>query len=101
MDVITIISVIVSTLGVGEIISGYINRRLIKAEKEREEAEKARTQETVLLLTGIKAAGALSYATALAMKRGHANGEVEKGVEKYEEFNRELENFLIKRSAHI
>ena len=99
MDVITIISCIASTIGVGGIIGGAISRRLTRSEKAAEEKEKARTKETVLLLTGIKAAGALSYATAVALKRGHANGEVEKGVKAYEEWEQELDTFLIEQSA--
>lgn len=99
MDAVTIISCITSALGVGAIISGTISRRITKAEEDAAEKEKARTKEIVLLLTGIKAAGALSYATAVALKRGHANGEVEKGVEAYEEWEQELDKFLIKQSA--
>lgn len=98
-DALTIISCIASTIGVGGIIGGVISRRLTRAEAAAEEKEKARTHETVLLLTGIKAAGALSYATAVALKRGHANGEVEKGVEAYEEWEQELDKFLIEQST--
>lgn len=101
MDLITIISVAVSTLGVGAIISGTINRKLEKEEKKAEEKEKVRTKEMVLLLTGIKAAGALSYATAKALQKGQPNGEVEKEIENFENFNKDLEAFLIKESAKI
>lgn len=96
---ITIISVILSALGVGAIVSGAINRRLTKVEAAAEEKRNAQTREIVLLLQGVKAAGALSYATAVAMKRGSANGEVEKGVAQYEEYTAELDRFLIERSA--
>ena len=99
MDAFTIISVISSTLGVGAIISGVISSKLTKAESEAEKREQARTEEMILLLTGVKSAGALSYATAVAMKRGHANGEVEKGVEDYEAWKKDLDSFLIRQSA--
>lgn len=99
MNAVAILSAITSALGVGAIISSMINRRLTRAEEEQAEKEKARTKEIVLLLTGIKAAGALSYATAVALKRGYANGEVEKGVEAYEEWKQELDTFLIEQSA--
>ena len=99
MDAVTILSTLTSALGVGAVISGVISRRLTRAEEEAAEKEKARAKEIVLLLTGIKAAGALSYATAVALKRGHANGEVEKGVEAYEEWEQELDKFLIEQSA--
>lgn len=99
MDIQAIASVALSALGVGAIVSGAVNRRLTKAEKAAEEKAEAQTKETVLLLQGVKAAGALSYATAVAMKRGHANGEVEKGVEQYEHYTAELDRFLIEQSA--
>lgn len=99
MDIQSIVSVAISALGVGAIVSGAINRRLSKSEKAAEEKQKAQTKETMLLLQGVKAAGALSYATAVAMKRGHANGEVEKGVEQYEQYTAELDKFLIEQSA--
>ena len=99
MDAMAIISAVTSALGVGAIISGMISRKLTRAEEEAAEKEMARSKEIVLLLTGIKAAGALSYATAVALKRGYANGEVEKGVEAYEEWEQELDKFLIEQSA--
>lgn len=99
MDIITIISCITSALGVGAFISGTINRRLAKQEAEAQEKEKARQEETVLLLKGIKATGALSYATAVALKRGHANGEVEAGVEEYKTWEKDIDDFLIKQST--
>lgn len=96
---ITIISAILSALGVGAIVSGAINRRLAKAEKTADEKQAAQTREIILLLQGVKAAGALGYATAVAMKRGSANGEVEKGVDQYEQYTAELDRFLIEQSA--
>ena len=99
MDMQAFAQIALSALGVGAIVSGAINRRLSKVEKAAEDKREAQTKEVVLLLQGVKAAGALSYATAVAMKRGHANGEVEKGVEQYEEYTAELDRFLIERSA--
>ena len=99
MDIIPIISCISSAIGVGAIISGVISRKLTKAEREAEEKEEARTKEMILLLTGVKAAGALSYASAVALKRGHANGEVEKGTEVYEKWEKDLDNFLVEQAA--
>lgn len=99
MDMQAFAQIAISAVGVGAIVSGAINRRLARVEQAAEDKRAAQTQEVVLLLQGVKAAGALSYATALAMKRGHANGEVEKGVEQYEEYTAELDRFLFERSA--
>lgn len=95
MDALTIISCIASTVGVGGIIGGIVSRRLARSEQAQEEAEKARARENVLILSGLKATGALSYATAIALKRGYANGEVEKGVEAYESWQQDLDTFLM------
>lgn len=99
MDIVPIISCISSAIGVGAIISGVISRKLTKAEREADEKEEARTKEMILLLTGVKAAGALSYASAVALKRGHANGEVEKGAEVYEKWEKDLDKFLVEQAA--
>lgn len=99
MDFVTVLSAALSALGVGAIVSGAINRKLAKAEQAAEEKQEAQSRETMLLLQGVKAAGALSYATAVAMKRGYTNGEVEKGVEQYEQYTAELDRFLIEQSA--
>lgn len=99
MDIQAVISVGISALGVGAVVSGAINRKLMKAEAAAEKKREAQQRETMLLLQGVKAAGALSYATAVAIKRGHANGEVEKGVQQYEDYTAELDKFLIEQSA--
>lgn len=99
MDAVAIVSCIASALGVGAIVSGFLNRKLAKAAQRAEEDEKTRQHETVLILKGVKASGALSYATAMAIKRGHANGEVEKGVEAYEEWEKDIDSFLVEEAA--
>lgn len=99
MEVVTILSCIFSTLGVGAFVSGVLNRKLNKAAEKAEEDKKARQRETVLILQGVKASGSLSYATAAALKRGHANGEVEKGIEEYEAWEKDLDGFLVEEAA--
>lgn len=99
VDASTVISILISALGVGGVISGIIGRKLTRAEEKNNEREKERQQETELILKGIKAAGELSLATAIALKRGHANGEVEKGIESFESFNKDMENFLISAAS--
>lgn len=93
----TIASVLISALGIGGIVSGFVNRKLTKAEKRAEERQEAQNRMSILLLQGIKATGALGYATAVAMKRGSANGEVEKSVEQYETYSKELDKFLVEQ----
>ena len=99
MDAVAIVSCIASALGVGAIVSGFLNRKLAKAAEKAEEDEKTRQHETVLILKGVKASGALSYATAMAIKRGHPNGEVEKGIEAYEKWEKDIDSFLVEEAA--
>lgn len=77
------------------IISGFITPTVVgiflyifsKSQDRREEANKEclerRKTESLLSLEMITASADLSYATAVAVKRGYANGEVEVGVDAY------------------
>lgn len=58
--------------------------RVNRAAKRREESEKNRRKEAKLNLDLTFATAQLSYASAMALKRGHANGEVEEAVNVYE-----------------
>lgn len=77
------------------IISGFITPTAVgiflylfsKSQDKREAANNEclakRQTESLLALEMITASADLSYATAVAVKRGYANGEVEVGVEAY------------------
>jgi hypothetical protein len=41
----------------------------------------------------------MSYAVAMALKRGHANGEVEEAIEAYEEARKKYLDFLNEHAA--
>jgi len=62
----------------------------IKIEDERE-ADRRKAQELQISLT--VAIGQLTYAVAMAIKRGEANGEVEDGIEAYNEALKKLRTF--------
>ena len=64
------------------------------AEDAREQHQKARKAESMLQLQMIMANNKLSYAVAMAIKRGRPNGEVEEALEAYEEAKRAYYNFL-------
>lgn len=75
----------------------YLQRTQRKNDKKDEARAKTRQKEIKLMLDLQMATAKLSYATAMAMKRGKANGEVEEGIEAYnlaledfQEFEREL-----------
>lgn len=70
--------------------------KLNRTAKRRDAAEKNRVEEAKLNLDITFATAQLAYAIAMAMKRGHPNGEVEEAVDvyvkalsSYREFERE------------
>lgn len=70
--------------------------REIKADEaraERKQADKERLECEYMLLESINASIALGSATAIAVKRGHANGEVKQALAYAEEVKRKQRNF--------
>lgn len=70
------------------IITGIVMAIFSKRQKQQqalhESREDARRKESTLNLDLTFAAAQLAYASAMALKRGHPNGEVEQGIETYE-----------------
>lgn len=80
------------------VIMLVINTRQKKREAERDRRQEhrvaARNRESVLHLNLQMATAKLSYATAMAIKRGKPNGEIEDGIVAYEKAKKEYLNFL-------
>lgn len=66
------------------IVLALFSKKMNKADEQRTQAEFLRRKEAKLNLDLTFASAQLSYAIAMAMKRGYPNGEVEQGVETYE-----------------
>ena len=62
----------------------YVQRSQKKRDKIADERAKARERETYVMLELELAAAQLSYATAMAIKRGTPNGEIEEGITQYD-----------------
>lgn len=79
------------------IITGMVVYYFQRAQKKRDEKEdgreNARRREMRLILDLLLATGELTSAVAIAIKRGHANGEVEKGLESFEKAKEEFQDF--------
>lgn len=75
------------------IIMALWNRREKKRDQDRQKIEANRIKSERLRISLLLAAAKLSYATAMAMKRGYANGEVEAGVEQYQKAMRDFKEF--------
>ena len=93
------------TMGIGflgDVLIGVlvflITRRLTTSQKKKDEAEKVRheskTQLELLHLQLVNAGNSLSYAVAMAVKRGTPNGEIEAGIKKYKEAKRAYFDYL-------
>ncbi len=81
------------------LVMAVINRRQKKRERAEDALAEARREESLLHLNLQMATAKLAYATAMALKRGKANGEVEEGVEAYEEAKRAYTAFLNKQAT--
>ena len=79
-------------------IIAYRNEQNAKvAKRQREEDEKQRQrriEESMLSLKLMNANCELAIGTALAVKRGYANGELEEGITAVKEAQKEYEEFL-------
>ena len=76
------------------IAMAFFNARQKKREKETDARAEARKKESLLALELQMATAKMSYAVAMAVKRGYANGEVEEAIEAYEEARKKYLAFL-------
>ena len=76
----------------------YLQRKQNNSDKQKEKHEQARKEESLLLLELVMASAKLSYACAVALKRGKANGEVEEGAKAYEDAKTKYYHFLNKQA---
>lgn len=67
------------------VVLALFNRARAKRDAEAEAQERGRSDEELVKLSLLVAAAKLSYALAVAVKRGAVNGEVEEGIEQYRE----------------
>lgn len=81
------------------VVLAFFTRAQTKRDKTSEALRQARREETQLALEMQMATAQLSYATAMALKRGHANGEVEVGVAAYKQAKARYVAFLNRQAA--
>ena len=88
-----------SFIGGAGVMGGLILRRFDKLDKKLDKQEDARIDESIVILSGLKAIGHLAEATAMAQKRGHTNGETETALTYYKNSKDKLNDYLLYRSA--
>ena len=82
---------IIPALIVGIIMANF-NKQQKKRDERQMQADEQRQKNESLKLNLLLATAQLSYAVAMAIKRGSPNGEIEEGVEQY---NKALEKFRV------
>ena len=81
------------------VVLAIFNRKQNKRDKEAEKHAEARKEESLLALDLQMANAKLAYATAMALKRGHANGEVKDGIKAYEQAKKNYFDFMNRQAA--
>ena len=75
------------------IFMAFWNRGQKKRDDHTNAREKERLRSETLRISLLVASAQLSYASAMALKRGYANGEVEEAVVQYDKAMREFRAF--------
>ena len=83
------------------IVLSFWNSKQKKRDANREEKDEKRKELDMLRLNLLVATAQLAQALAMAVKRGYPNGEIEKGIEKYEEAMGDFREFERERTAEI
>lgn len=78
------------------IVLAVFNRKQSRKDAAVEQRASARKEESLLSLEMNMASAKLSYAVAMAIKRGSPNGEVEEGIDAYEAAKKKYFKFLDK-----
>ena len=72
----------------------YMERRQKRSDDATKQHAEARKQESLLSLEMLQASNSLAYSVAMALKRGHCNGEVESAVTEYQTAKEKYDRFL-------
>lgn len=94
----SLIYAIAPSLLVG-VIMALFNRRQRHRDAQMDARSEARKRETLLALDLQMATAKLSFATAMAIKRGNPNGEIEEGVDAFENAKKRYLEFLNEQAA--
>jgi NADH:ubiquinone oxidoreductase subunit 3 (subunit A) len=82
------------------VLTYFLNKKLKERDKKQEEKDEARLEYEQVMLGVTDASAKLSYALAMAIKRGSPNGEVEAGIDAYNEAMKEKDQFLQRQALY-
>jgi hypothetical protein len=77
------------------IVLGFMNRKADRRYEEEKERAQERAEAAQVQMQMVTASAALSYACAVALKRGETNGEVEDAVAQYALAKKRFNDFLM------
>lgn len=95
-----VICIFVLQIVANVIISHMIKKKLEERDKKQAEKEQARVEYENVVLDVTNANAKLSYALAMAIKRGSPNGEVEAGISAYNDAMNKQTKFLQKQAIY-
>ncbi len=81
------------------LVLAYWNRKQNRQDNQRKAQEEAAVESDMLRIDLEVATAQLSYAVAMAVRRGHANGEMEIAIERYEKAMEKFRKFERKQVA--
>lgn len=81
------------------IVMAVWNKRQKERDERADEKERERVRSELLRISLLVATAQLSYAVAMAVKRGRPNGEIEVGVAQYEKSMEEFRQFECEQIA--
>lgn len=86
------------------VVSGMVlfllKRFFNKQQKKEDQRDKAKAQESALVLRSLNALGKLTVANAIALKDGKPNGELSEALKEYESVEKELYQYLVSHFTH-
>ena len=85
--------------GTISILCVFLAVKLTKMSKKNDESEMMRRRESVLILKNIDAVGSLAEKTAICVKNGRVNGDMDKAFEYREKQKHDLEDYLVDVNA--
>lgn len=94
----------VGAMGIPSALTGILSwrakRRMEQHEAEQAEKQEAQEQLLLLLVQMSRSSIALNEATAHAIQRGHANGDMEAALKYAADTKHKLKDFLAKQGIH-
>ncbi len=98
MEILAIVASIVASIVSGMALF-FMKRYFNGKDKRDAERDRAKAEQSILILKAINSVGKLTEANSIALRDGHTNGEMREAMEKYSLIEEELYEYLLKQNA--